>query len=159
MVYFALFILLNKQYDKNAISAEKGKKYEITLKNIGKLPKAAMGHNLILLKPGIFLNAPPALEKIPFKVLDTPPKLFSIFSNSLACALVESAKDCVALSNAAEKLRGVSVISTKVPDRSSEALFNLLEISAITTLSWVVYIKIQNKYPFTVKTYSKGILY
>ena len=41
------------QYDKNAISAEKGKKYEITLKNIGKLPKAAMGHNLILLKPGI----------------------------------------------------------------------------------------------------------
>jgi azurin len=41
------------QYDKNTISAEKGKAYEIILKNIGKLPKAAMGHNLIILKSGI----------------------------------------------------------------------------------------------------------
>lgn len=40
------------KYDKNVISAEQGKAYEITLKNIGKLPKAAMGHNLIILKPG-----------------------------------------------------------------------------------------------------------
>ena len=41
------------KYDKNVINAEKGKLYEITLKNIGKLPKTAMGHNLIILKTGI----------------------------------------------------------------------------------------------------------
>ena len=41
------------KYDKSSISAEKGKLYEITLKNVGKLPKAAMGHDLIILKPGI----------------------------------------------------------------------------------------------------------
>ena len=41
------------KYDKSAINVEKGKSYEITLKNVGKLPKVAMGHNLIILKPGI----------------------------------------------------------------------------------------------------------
>jgi len=41
------------KYDKSAINVEKGKAYEITLKNVGKLPKVAMGHNLIILKPGI----------------------------------------------------------------------------------------------------------
>ena len=41
------------KYDKNVINVEKGKSYEITLKNIGKLPKTAMGHNLIILKTGI----------------------------------------------------------------------------------------------------------
>ena len=41
------------KFDKSAINVEKGKVYEITLKNVGKLPKVAMGHNLIILKPGI----------------------------------------------------------------------------------------------------------
>ena len=41
------------KFDKSAINVEKGKAYEITLKNVGKLPKVAMGHNLIILKPGI----------------------------------------------------------------------------------------------------------
>jgi len=41
------------KFDKSSINVEKGKVYEITLKNVGKLPKVAMGHNLIILKPGI----------------------------------------------------------------------------------------------------------
>ena len=41
------------KFDKSSINVEKGKEYEITLKNVGKLPKVAMGHNLIILKPGI----------------------------------------------------------------------------------------------------------
>ena len=41
------------KFDKSSINVEKGKAYEITLKNVGKLPKVAMGHNLIILKPGI----------------------------------------------------------------------------------------------------------
>ena len=41
------------KYDKTTINVVKGKPYEITLKNIGQLPKIAMGHNLIILNPGI----------------------------------------------------------------------------------------------------------
>ena len=41
------------KFDKSSINVEQGKEYEITLKNVGKLPKVAMGHNLIILKPGI----------------------------------------------------------------------------------------------------------
>jgi len=40
------------KYDKAFINIEKNKPYEIILKNVGKLPKAAMGHNLIILNTG-----------------------------------------------------------------------------------------------------------
>ena len=40
------------KFNKTSIDAEKGKAYEITLKNVGQLPKAAMGHNLVILNPG-----------------------------------------------------------------------------------------------------------
>jgi azurin len=40
-----------------AIEAKAGEQLKITLKNIGTLPKEAMGHNWVLLKPGTDLNA------------------------------------------------------------------------------------------------------
>ena len=40
------------KFDKSSINVEKNKPYEIILKNVGKLPKAAMGHNLIILDTG-----------------------------------------------------------------------------------------------------------
>ena len=40
------------KFDKSSINVEKNKPYEIILKNVGKLPKAAMGHNLIVLDTG-----------------------------------------------------------------------------------------------------------
>ncbi|MDA7624873.1 plastocyanin/azurin family copper-binding protein [bacterium] len=40
------------KFNKTSINAEKGKSYKITLKNVGTLPKAAMGHNLVILNPG-----------------------------------------------------------------------------------------------------------
>jgi len=40
------------KFNKTSIYAEKGKSYKITLKNVGTLPKAAMGHNLVILNPG-----------------------------------------------------------------------------------------------------------
>jgi azurin len=40
------------QYDKKAFEVTTGQKVTITLKNIGKLPKVAMGHNMVILKAG-----------------------------------------------------------------------------------------------------------
>ena len=45
------------QYDKKAIEVVTGQKVTINLKHIGKLPKAAMGHNVVILKPGSALPA------------------------------------------------------------------------------------------------------
>ena len=39
--------------DKTSLKLKVGVEYAIKLENIGKLPKAAMGHNLIILNPGI----------------------------------------------------------------------------------------------------------
>ena len=41
------------KYDKTLLKLKKVMIYSIKLENIGKLPKAAMGHNLIILKSGI----------------------------------------------------------------------------------------------------------
>ena len=40
------------QYDKKELTVTEGQKVTIKLKHIGKLPKAAMGHNVVILKPG-----------------------------------------------------------------------------------------------------------
>ena len=40
------------QYDKKALEVTTGQKVTITLKHVGKLPKTAMGHNIVILKPG-----------------------------------------------------------------------------------------------------------
>ena len=40
------------KYDKSEIEAKAGQTIAITLKNIGALPKEAMGHNVVVLKPG-----------------------------------------------------------------------------------------------------------
>ena len=40
------------QYDKKAFTVETGKKVKLIFKNAGKLPKAAMGHNVVILKKG-----------------------------------------------------------------------------------------------------------
>ena len=52
---------------------ETGKKVKLTFKNIGKLPKAAMGHNVVILKKGVnkvafataAITAGPAAEYLP----------------------------------------------------------------------------------------------
>ena len=41
------------QFDKREFTVQSGEKVEIEFKNIGKLPKIAMGHNLVILKKGI----------------------------------------------------------------------------------------------------------
>ena len=41
------------QFDKREFTVKSGEKVEIEFKNIGKLPKIAMGHNLVILKKGI----------------------------------------------------------------------------------------------------------
>ena len=42
------------QFDvKNFVEVDVGSKVKLTLKNIGKVPKIAMGHNLVVLKKGI----------------------------------------------------------------------------------------------------------
>jgi azurin len=40
------------QYDKKELTVTEGEKVTLTLKHIGKLPKAAMGHNVVILKAG-----------------------------------------------------------------------------------------------------------
>lgn len=40
------------KYNLNEIKVEAGQTVKLTLKHVGKLPKAAMGHNWVLLKPG-----------------------------------------------------------------------------------------------------------
>ncbi len=41
------------QFDLKTIEAMAGEKIELTFKNVGKIPKIAMGHNLVVLKKGI----------------------------------------------------------------------------------------------------------
>lgn len=45
------------QFDKKAIEVKAGEKVKLTLKNVGKLPKIAMGHNLVILKKGQEVSA------------------------------------------------------------------------------------------------------
>jgi azurin len=45
------------QFDKKTIEIPAGKIVKLTLKNIGKVPKIAMGHNLIVLDKGTDLTA------------------------------------------------------------------------------------------------------
>ena len=41
------------QFDIKSFNASKGTNFKLTFKNIGKLPKIAMGHNLVILKKGV----------------------------------------------------------------------------------------------------------
>ena len=41
------------QFDKREFTVKSGEQVELEFKNIGKLPKIAMGHNLVILKQGI----------------------------------------------------------------------------------------------------------
>lgn len=41
------------QYDKKAFSVNAGQKVKLSFKHIGKLPKVAMGHNVVILKKGV----------------------------------------------------------------------------------------------------------
>lgn len=40
------------QFDKKAFTVTSGQKVKLTFKNVGKQPKAAMGHNVVILKKG-----------------------------------------------------------------------------------------------------------
>lgn len=42
----------NMKFNKNSIDVKKGQTIKLTFKNVGKLPKEAMGHNLVVLKKG-----------------------------------------------------------------------------------------------------------
>ncbi len=61
------------QFDKKAFTVTSGQKVKLTFKNIGNLPKAAMGHNVVILKKGVnkvefataAIPAGPAAEYIP----------------------------------------------------------------------------------------------
>lgn len=61
------------QYDKKAFTVESGQKVKLTFENIGKLPKAAMGHNVVFLKKGVnkvefataAITAGPAADYLP----------------------------------------------------------------------------------------------
>ena len=41
------------QFDLKSFEVKAGEKVELTFKNVGKIPKLAMGHNLVVLKKGI----------------------------------------------------------------------------------------------------------
>ncbi|MGB6221533.1 azurin [Haloferula sp.] len=45
------------QYDKKELTVTEGQNVTLTLKHIGKLPKAAMGHNVVILKAGTQIPA------------------------------------------------------------------------------------------------------
>jgi len=45
------------KYNLSAISLKAGEEAKLTLRNIGTMPKAAMGHNLVILKPGTDVEA------------------------------------------------------------------------------------------------------
>ncbi|GHC55241.1 azurin [Roseibacillus persicicus] len=40
------------QFDKKEFTVKEGQTVALTFKNVGKLPKAAMGHNVVIVKPG-----------------------------------------------------------------------------------------------------------
>jgi azurin len=66
------------QYDKKTFTVEVGKKVKLTFKNIGTLPKAAMGHNVVILKKGsnkityavAAISAGPASDYMPAAMKD-----------------------------------------------------------------------------------------
>lgn len=41
------------KFNKNEFKVKEGQMVSLTLKNVGKLPKVAMGHNLVILKPAV----------------------------------------------------------------------------------------------------------
>ena len=41
------------QFDVKSFEVKAGSKVKLTLKNVGKIPKIAMGHNLVILKKGV----------------------------------------------------------------------------------------------------------
>ncbi len=43
----------NMKFDTELIRVKAGEPLEITLKNVGSLPKESMGHNFVILKPGV----------------------------------------------------------------------------------------------------------
>lgn len=43
----------NMKFDTELIRVKAGEPVEITLKNVGSLPKESMGHNFVILKPGV----------------------------------------------------------------------------------------------------------
>ncbi|MEZ5965750.1 MAG: plastocyanin/azurin family copper-binding protein [Planctomycetota bacterium] len=43
------------QYDKRELKVKAGQRVKVTLKNVGKIPKVAMGHNFVLLRKGVTL--------------------------------------------------------------------------------------------------------
>src|SRR5690606_9664242 len=45
------------QFSQTAITVKAGQEVQITLKNVGELPKESMGHNLVVLAPGTDLAA------------------------------------------------------------------------------------------------------
>lgn len=54
-----VYITANDQmrFDVNEIKVTKGQVIKLTLENKGKMPVASMGHNFVLLKPGMDINA------------------------------------------------------------------------------------------------------
>jgi len=66
------------KFDVNKIEAPAGSELTIVFKNVGNMPKAAMGHNLVVLKPGTnpmeFAQkaaASPQTEYLPPDMMDT----------------------------------------------------------------------------------------
>lgn len=45
------------KYDKNLFKIKAGQEVKLTFKNVGKLPKEAMGHNVVILKEGADVEA------------------------------------------------------------------------------------------------------
>lgn len=41
------------KFDKELLRVKAGEEVELTLKNVGELPKESMGHNLVILNPGV----------------------------------------------------------------------------------------------------------
>lgn len=61
------------KYDKSLFKVKANKEVKVTLKNVGKLPKEAMGHNVVILKAGTDVNAF-ALEALKEKANDYIPQ-------------------------------------------------------------------------------------
>ena len=70
-------------FDKNSFDVKKSQVVILTLKNEGKLPKEAMGHNIVVLKKGTDLNDF-AMEAMKSKVTDYIPasRASSIIANT-----------------------------------------------------------------------------
>lgn len=61
------------QYDKKELTVTEGQKVTLTFKHIGKLPKAAMGHNVVILQSGT--EVPPfAMKCAPAAATDYIPQ-------------------------------------------------------------------------------------